>query len=330
VVRRDAERRSQLAVLLAVVLAAVSWGLLSSVALAQSAAAHVARARAAEESFQLDRAAEAYRAGIEAEPSSRAAHVARRRLAWLEERAEGGFGPLVALERARRATTLDRTAFEATVDAMPRGLVRRESLELLASAHAAVGDTAAAERALRQWLAEASAPSERERATAILARLVSVEEPEEAERLLEAADLGESDTAREIDFERQVRVARPLALGALGLAALMMSIAAGTRWASLENLRALARPGTLLLGFWLAGAPLLVAMRYDPSTQDTFVRLAASMLGLFVIAQLVARALRGAARWRRAVAACAVLVAHVAMGYLVLLASGTTLGILGP
>jgi len=303
---------------------------LPSVAVAQDAATAVARGREAEASLDLARAADAYRAAIAAEPSSRAAHVARRRLAWLEERSEGGFGPLVELERARRATTLDRGAFEAAVDTMPPGLVRRESLELLASACVAAGDTASAERALRRWLAEAGSPSERERATATLARLVSVEAPEEAERLLESADLGESDTAREIDFARQVRVARPLAFGALGLAALMMLVAAGTRWASIENVRALARPETLLLALWLAFAPLLVATRYDPSTQDTFVRLAASVLGLFAIAQLVARALRGAARWRRAVAACAVLVAHVAMGYLVLLASGTTLGILGP
>ena len=316
----------------AALLATVSFSLaFSGTAFAQEAAEHVARGRDAEASLELVRAAEAYRAAIASEPTSRAAHVARRRLAWMEERAEGDYAPLEGLERARREERVDRAAFERTIDTMPAGRVRRESLELLADAYASTGNTESAETALRRWLAEPGLSNdERDRATALLARLVAPEQPEEAERLLESADLGDSMAAREIDFDRQVRIARPLAFFVLGVAALLLVVAAGARWASPSNLRAVARPGTIVLALWLAGAPLVVAVRYDPSTQDTFVRLALAVLGLFVIAQLVARSLRGATRWRRAVAALAVLMAHGAVGYLVLLASGATLGILGP
>lgn len=298
---------------------------------AQDARSALERARSADAAHDHALAAREYARAIELAPHARTSHVARRRLAWMNARAEGAYVPLGVLERARADATLDLSRFERAVHAMPRGRVRRESWELLASRYRTAGRPEDAERALRAWLDEPALLSdERARATAALARVVARDEPWAAQTILEEAGMADADVARELAFVRRHALGRTIAFALLGLSALLVLVAAGARWAALSNLRALAKPQVVLLAVWITLVPLALAVRYDPSTQDTFVRLAVALGGLFLLAQLVAASLAERARWRRVTAACALLMAHGAVGYLVLLASGATLGVLSP
>jgi hypothetical protein len=96
---------------------------------------------AAEQEFRLgaadegdglfQRALEHYRASVARAPASRPARSARARVAWIEQRAEGGFLPLATLARVRRDPTsladpslLSRLTAET--ETFPSGLVRSE------------------------------------------------------------------------------------------------------------------------------------------------------------------------------------------------------------
>jgi hypothetical protein len=97
---------------------------------------------AAERAFKLGVADEAnfnfagamvhYRASVEVGPTSRWARSAHSRLAWLDARSDGDFGPLAALQRIRARpgmlqdpAALDALAIQA--ESFPPGLVRSEA-----------------------------------------------------------------------------------------------------------------------------------------------------------------------------------------------------------
>ncbi|MCB9614382.1 MAG: hypothetical protein H6722_18245 [Sandaracinus sp.] len=297
---------------------------------AQDARTSLAEARDAEARFEFSAAVEAYRRVVASEPTSRLAHVARRRLTWLEERSEGDFAPLAVLERAR-ATLPDLDRLEADAFAMPEGRVRRETLELVARERAGKGDAIGAERVARRWLETPDiTPDERRRAVAFLARTVAEEAPDEARAILRDAQMEDAAVAEELAWRAGIETGRTWAFVTLVLAALLVLACAGGAWASPSRLRALARPGVLLTLLWLTALPLGIAYLYDRSTLDTFARLALAIGGIFVVARLIADVLHDAPPWRRRGAALGVLMAHVSVGYLVLVASGATLGVLGP
>ncbi|MEZ4250875.1 MAG: hypothetical protein R3B99_21845 [Polyangiales bacterium] len=156
------------------------------------------------------------------------------------------------------------------------------------------------------------------------------EAPDEAQAILRDAQMEDAAVADELAWRARIETGRTWAFVGLVLAALLVLGCAGGAWASPTELRALMRPGVLATLAWLTALPLGIAYLYDRSTLDTFARLALAIGGLFVLARLVANVLRDAAPWRRRGAALGVLMAHLAVGYLVLVASGATLGVLGP
>lgn len=92
-----------------------------------------------EDAGAFARALEHYRACVDGAPASAATRVARTRIKWLEQHAEGNFVPLVALERVRRdparlqdPAAIDRLGAEA--QAFPPGLVRSTARMMVAEA----------------------------------------------------------------------------------------------------------------------------------------------------------------------------------------------------
>lgn len=285
----------------------------------------------AEESLRYADAVAAYERVIALAPTSRAARTARRRLEWIAERSDGDYEALQSLEAARRRPqdAASLAAFEREATALRPGPVRREAYALLAHGWAQLGETSRSEAAFVVWADDPTTPpDERLRAVASRARMLAEHERlAEARGVLSAEGLEGAEIGAEIATMGRAAIGRPLALAALAFAALVLVIATRGRFADPRHLRALARPGVWLLGAWLVVFPFAFATLYDPATTDTFTSLGVSILGLFVVAMLAARALEGEARWRRASCAGAILVAHLAVGYLVLLGSGSTLGI---
>jgi hypothetical protein len=77
------------------------------------------------------RALDHYRACLAGAPGSRPARTARARITWIEQRAEGGFVPLVTLAQLRRdpaplADPLALSRLAAQTESFPAGLVRSE------------------------------------------------------------------------------------------------------------------------------------------------------------------------------------------------------------
>lgn len=285
----------------------------------------------AEEALRYADAVEAYERTLSLAPTSRAARTARRRLDWIRERSDGAYDELRALEAARRRPqdAASLAAFEREAAQLRAGPVRREAYALLAHGWSQLGETARSEAAFVAWADDPTTPpDERLRAVGSRARMLA-----EHERLGEARDvlagegLEDADIGSEIASMGRAASGRPFALVLLVLSALVLLVSTRGRFADPRHLTVLARPGVWLLGAWLVGFPFVLATLYDPSTTDTFQKLGASVLALFVVALLAARALEGQPRWRRVSCAGAIFVAHLAMGYLVLLGSGTTLGI---
>ncbi|MGF1464928.1 MAG: hypothetical protein ACFCGT_02240 [Sandaracinaceae bacterium] len=288
------------------------------------AAALYGQARAAERALDLAAAAEAYRAVLEAAPSSRLGRVARRRLAYLTARSAGGYAPLattLAFAQERR-TPSEVEGFEAAVAAFPAGLVRREARVLLGEAWLAAGDGARAAAAYRALLQEPDvADTERATARAGVARAMAIQgAPGRGAALLAEEGMAGTPTHRSLRRAARRRWGRPIAWALLvGFTALC--VAAGRRdLVSAAALRRAFAPLRVGLVALLLAFPVWLAQRYEPAAAVPFALVAAGSAALLALSAWTSAALharRAPKGWRWALGTAAV-AAHGALGYLAL------------
>jgi len=289
-------------------------------------------ARLAEERLDFAASLASYRAAVATgEPVPR---IVRRRIAYLEERAEGGFEPLRALELFRRIPLVrmddgSLDAFEHEIATFPRGRVRVEAHEALVRSELATNrieiGVCIGRRALElPESTDRDRDSIRESLSGALAR---------AGRFDEARDLIESTSAPDraalalLASRRRAARLAPVAMVGIALWALAVVVATVRAYRR-------ARPridlGTSLLVAFLALAPLAIATLYDHEATDTFFHLALATIGAVLGASFLGRALGAleAPRWTWGLAAASSSVVLVASSYLVLVASGTALSFL--
>lgn len=273
------------------------------------------------------RAAERYRAVIAAHPTSRLAGRARRRLAWLEARAEGDYAPLARYLRVRDLPPRERTAavvaaFEADVRGYPAGLVAREAWALIGESWLDLAEPARAEAAFEALLAQPGrTESERVLAHTGIARARAQADGAAAGvEALERAGLEATETHAVLSREAWRVPGRAVAVALLALFAAAV-LAVGRR-ALLERdvLRRAFAPRRIAAGAFVACVPWLLATRYDHDASDTFGLVAAGGALILALASLggaaaAARGASGRARW--ALAALSAL-AYGALGFLAL------------
>ncbi|HSN99908.1 MAG TPA: hypothetical protein VLS89_16550, partial [Candidatus Nanopelagicales bacterium] len=105
----------------------------------EEATARYAEAERAAAELRFEEALRGYREALGRDPSAPFARAARARIAYLDARGEGGFGPLARLEAARReperlGEAEELEAFAREVEAFPPGRVRVEGRVLVADA----------------------------------------------------------------------------------------------------------------------------------------------------------------------------------------------------
>lgn len=127
--------------LLVALVARPAWALDPSADDRARAAAALTQAEHDDEALDLERALLGYEEALRLDPSTSKAIRAEQRARSLRARSEGGFAPLVRLERVRRSPALasDATAIDELVrdaDGFPPGLVRLEAWDLAAEAYA--------------------------------------------------------------------------------------------------------------------------------------------------------------------------------------------------
>ncbi len=239
-------------------------------------------------------ALEGYRRYVARDPGSRWASRALARIEDLEAHAEGGFAPLVALERVRRDPALARsptalTELEAAAGTWPAGRVRSEARMLVGEAWLDRLDRP--RDAVRVFLAIAADPSapreQRDLAAerAVAARLRLGEETQaEAEVRATGAGTAVVDNARVLGRRRRLAYgAKGLLVGfaALGVAVVARALRKGL---GRRLVRVWLRPMQLVqLGMLTLGGALL-ARRTDDHDPGPFLLLAAGSLALYFTA----------------------------------------------
>jgi tetratricopeptide (TPR) repeat protein len=281
----------------------------------------------ADEALDFRAALAGYRRFVARDPGSRYASRALARIDDLHGHAEGGFAPLVALERVRRSTALsdDPRALEAldrASQAWPAGSVRAEAWMLVAEAFAGrmQRPRAAADVFLRLAEDDDAPPRLRELAATRLVELRAVlGEPARAEQELSDVHVPDAVRAEAAVFSRRVRLRRAsttvLALVALaGAAALAL---AWRRGQLPEVLRRWRRPMPLVQLAVLTAGGAAMAKAADDHEVSPFAVLGVGALGVYLVAvvfNVVGGAAGGARAARAAVCAMAVLaVAYLAM-----------------
>jgi hypothetical protein len=277
-----------------------------------------------ERQLRFPDAVAAYRASLERDPGGRYAARALARIEFLQEHAEGGFAPLVALERVRSdpARASDPAAIAELARAareFPPGPVRAEARLLVAQAYAGRLDRPReAVPVLRELATDPGASVDMRRLATQLLAQVRERTGELDLAVAELRELG-ADAATLARFERLVRrrTLHKVALGSTALVALAGALAV---------VRALrAGRGRELLRVWLRPLPLahiamlsigggLLAHTYDEgglSHLGPFFGLGVGTLAMYLAAaawSLVGSA-RAAARAGRAVACAAAMLA---------------------
>jgi tetratricopeptide (TPR) repeat protein len=324
---------------LALVLALGTW-LGSAGVAAQDAgpsAADLVRAGAeAERAFEPARAVELYERAVEADPTSRLATRARRRLSYLRARAEGDWAPLAAMLELRARPPAERTraatsAFEGRVRGFPPGRVRAESWPLVAGAWMDLGEPARAEAAYRAMLEEPElTESERIAAQTGIARALAAQgSAAEGAAHLEEAGLSETETHGVLAREASRRIGRLVAWALLAVFALAVLVAGRRELTRGVVLRRAFSPARLLVAVYALAFPVWLAQRYDHDALDTFLFLAVGAAGVLAVASLGGEAMRarGASRRARLAIATLAVAAHAAVGYLALDRAGQLLSL---
>ncbi len=265
-----------------------------------------ARGQAAEARGEVTLALEAYRAMRAADPTSRLASRAERRIAWLEER-DDDIPALARLLAFRGRPTRDEgevAAFAALASEMPPGQVRRESLTTVAAewdrlSSNAPGDVelaARAEEAYEGALREGG-HSEGERQhlvsghAALLARLGR---GEEGLLLLDREGRSSGSLRTRLELEQLDGWLRPLAWS---LVAALLTL---TLWMTARAVRGPGRAELLAPSSWAlpAGAllymslgPYLLGIWYSLEAEHALSLLAPAMLGVLAASALLGRSL---------------------------------------
>ncbi|MGE0784221.1 MAG: tol-pal system YbgF family protein [Sandaracinaceae bacterium] len=286
--------------------------------------------RAAGDAERAHRPADAlalYERAVELAPTSRLAGNARRRIADLRAHAEDGFAPLAALSAFRDRLPAERTpeviaAFEEEARGFPSGRVRREARLAIGEAWLTADDPARARGAFEMLLTEPGLePTERVLAETGIARAIAVDDGAAAGAAhLEAAGLDASSTHETLARQASRAVGRVVGWVVLALFGLGV-LALGRRELASSSVvrRAFAWPRALA-GLYVAGAPMLLAGRYDAEALDTFAIVGAASLGLLALASWVGEALRerDAPRGQAIALAALCVLSHGAVGYLAL------------
>jgi hypothetical protein len=311
----------------ALVIAALAAGLAASPRAARAAdgaqADLLATARDAEDRADPRAAVDLYRRAAEAAPGSRLSRKAEARLDWLHARAEGDYGPLAELLRARRLAPPDRTpeAMARLVEAaraFPEGRVRREALALAADTYLSLERPREALDAYRAWGASPGVDgAERQLAesgTALaLARLgqlgLSIDR-------LEAADLASRPEAVYLRAQAVSRVLRPVAWSAIACFLVLFVWAA--RGLRLSDLSRAFSPRRLLFATYFLGPPLALVDLYEPVELDRVATVAAALAAGVALSSIAGARLarRSMTRSSRRLAAALGALATVAAGLL--------------
>lgn len=252
---------------------------------------------------------------------TRMASRAERRLAWLDERAEGDFVPLEQLLTFRGLDdrdVADVSAFATEVEAMPAGRVRTESLLALAQAYAVLGDT---ERATATYRSVIDQPGVHED-EARLARDELAGALADGGRVTEALDelerAGMETSGRHAVLMRAARrqLLEPVAWALIALFAVLVVVGTvhvrGTRRAreALRDPWALATTAAVALG------PYAVARMVGDESLDAFAALGlANAVGL-LLAFAAGGAFRGAPPHAVRALSVVALLAALSAGYL--------------
>ncbi|MBM4376928.1 MAG: hypothetical protein FJ095_17740 [Deltaproteobacteria bacterium] len=303
------------AVLLTLTLAALtSAGTLS--ANAPAATDDLALAQAAEQRLEPAQALELYRRYLAAHDGRRLARRAEARIAWLEARDEGGFGPLTELERLRRVdhASLPQDAlreFAAKVARFPTGRVRRESYHLLADRWLARGEAAEALAAYAAWLGEPGL-DEGERQLAASGAALARARLGHADALSKLDDAG-LGTRAEGRYLRAERVGRALSLVSWTALAAFAFLAAMSGWRHRRALRfrAAVGRGEVALAAFALGVPVALVRRYDEHLVSQFSPSMLASAGALGLAWFAASVLSPPPKERRrlALASAAAIVA---------------------
>ncbi|MBX3270407.1 MAG: hypothetical protein KF729_09115 [Sandaracinaceae bacterium] len=284
-------------------------------------------AAAAERRGEPAVAVERYRALVAADPTSRLAGRARRRLEWLEARAEGDYRPLSRYLALRERPPAERTrerlaAFEAEVRSFPEGRVARESWALLGEAWLALDEPARAEAAFLAWLDRPDLESsERVSAQTGLARARAARAgPAAGAELLRAAGL--EATSTHATLTREARRG-PLRVAAASFLALFLGAVLFVGRRALLTRDVLARAfslGRLAAAAHVLVVPWALASHYDHDVGDTFALVAAGGAAILALASLggAAASAREAPRTQRAAVAGLAVLAYGALGWLAL------------
>ena len=284
-------------------------------------------AQLADEALDFPEALAGYRRFVARDPGSRYASRALARIDDLQAHAEGGFAPLVALERVRRSTALsdDPRALEALDRASrgwPGGSVRAEAWMLVAEAFAGRmrRPREAAEVFLRLAEDDAAPVGQRELAATRLVELrAALGDPARAERELSGVRVPDVVRAEAAVLTRRARLHRAaatvLTLVALaGAAALAMAWRRGQLG---EVLRRWRRPMPLVQLAVLTAGGAAMAKLADDHEVSPFAVLGGGALAVYLVAvalNVVGGAGPGSRAARAAVSAMAVLaVSYLAM-----------------
>lgn len=300
-----------------------SWGQ-PSAAPADHQRELLAEAEAAERDAVPMRAASLYRSARDAAPTSRLARRASSRIAWLEARSDGDYGPLAELMEIQRGeiTAARMEAFAARLETFPAGKVRRESRAQVASAWLRQLDQPTkALVAFEAWLAEPDLE--------IAERNIAVSGAVQARKRLGDAHGGLELLRREgFTAEPEMYHLRAAALGEVARPASWLAIvlalafglgAGGWRGLSPAGVRLALSPARVVAAAYAVLPPAVIATAYDFTLYPSAPVLAGVCTVALAFAAFAGAGLRlsGASSRVRLIAAAGTSLGALSAGYLV-------------
>lgn len=262
---------------------------------------HEVLARAAEAEANLDfvRAEALYREMLALDPRSRLGRRARARLGWLDERDDGGFGPLTELERQRRIPRTEQdhagiARFEARMATFPEGRVRREALQLVAELWLARGHPARALTYYRTW-AESPGIDEAERQLVRAGRaraLVTLGEHDTELPDLGDAGLADRGTASWVRASSIGQSGSIVAYAWMTLYAALALVWGGWRGLLPSSLAGALSPTRVGLAVYVLAVPVLFAWLYDAPSAHKVAWVCAAAATVVLASAIVGAGLR--------------------------------------
>jgi tetratricopeptide (TPR) repeat protein len=256
-----------------------------------------ARAERADESFAFAEALAGYEEALRLDPTMPAALRAEARARMLRERSEGGFTPLVALERVRRDPRLasDPAAIDALVkaaDGFPPGVVRVEAWALAAEAYAhRLGRPDDAASLWRRVATDPAADPVLTRAALRSLATFYIERRDwagaEAVMALPTMDAKLASEVRRAIFRHHVRLASVTTLCSVFVLATIALAGAARRRTLGEVVRRIRATSALIVGYavYVAVVGALLASGYEQGAGLPFVLFGVALVPLLLIAR---------------------------------------------